>query len=165
MSRYSLRDGRLRVIMMTVAPADLEAPTIAELAAGVDLRGVENDEALAADGINGWEVNVANDPTPDALSYRTGTIPGEETYAESSLEFWRGTASTVIYDASDPGLSVWVSFVEAASPSAAIAAGNDIDTWPARISTRTKLRALNGPAQFRVNFAPQVPTLDGTVAA
>ncbi|HEX9993200.1 MAG TPA: hypothetical protein VGB14_09765 [Acidimicrobiales bacterium] len=164
MSRYSERDGRLRVRFLTAEPADLDAPTVTALNAGVNLMGVKNGEAMAA--INGWEVAGSTMPVPDGLSFQTGNIPSEVTYPESNFEFYRDPDVHTIYDALDEGTAGWVAFVTAASPTAPIAAGDEVDVWPVEVLTRNKLRTLaNEPAKYRVMFSTGVPTLNGVVAA
>lgn len=63
------------------AIANIEAPTRAELDAGINL----SPQIMETDG---WQVNSDSIPTPDLESEFTGSIPGDVTIDDSSLTMY-----------------------------------------------------------------------------
>lgn len=96
MGRHIL-PGLLKAYWLTAAPADLDAPTQAELTAGVDLIGTKGGEALA--DINGFKPSNSVYDTPDYVDAIVGNVGGTSTYPQSSMMFYSDTDSSTIRDA------------------------------------------------------------------
>lgn len=98
MARFTL-PARLVVIWWpTVSqPANLAAPTVANISAGTNLIGNGQGEGLA--NINGFMVQPSTIPVPDYASRTVGTVPGDVTIPDSSLDFWMDDTTRTLYNA------------------------------------------------------------------
>lgn len=98
MARYTL-PGRLKVIYWPTAsqPTSLSAPTQAEIAAGSNLIGTSQGEALAE--LQGWELDPGIIETPDYVSLVVGTVPGAVKVPVSKIGLWLDSTTHTLYDA------------------------------------------------------------------
>lgn len=98
MARFTL-PARLVVIWWpTVSqPANLAAPTVSNISAGTNLIGNGQGEGLAM--VNGFEVQPSTIPVPDYASRIVGTVPGDSTIPDSTLEFWMDDTTRTLYNA------------------------------------------------------------------
>ena len=80
------------------APADPQAPTSAEITAGVDLVGVANGEALVPESVQGFSTTPSQVETPDYVQLEVGKIPGPLSVDDTTLEFYWDDTTNAIYD-------------------------------------------------------------------
>lgn len=148
MGRYNRRSNTGWWLVPTIA--DLDAPTVAEINAGVALH-----EVLAA--MNGFTGDQEDLPVPDVGSTWPKTIPGGETVDASSLTFWAGDddadteevvrAAMVAGDGTEKYV---VQIKRQKTP----AAGEPADVFPVRIKKTNEVHtADNAGAQFMTGFS------------
>lgn len=156
MSRFVL-GGRAKARWLTSLPSTPLAPTQAELDGGTDLIGTPQAEELM--DIQGFAVQPSSIPTPGYAGTLVGNVPGDQTYPDSVLSFYKDTASSTIYSALARGNTGWVAVMYDGQAST-----NEVDLFPATVVSRVRRPALNAPHIFDVNFAIDVP-YEGTQAA
>lgn len=133
----SLADGRLKVIVMSVAPANLAAPTLAELAAGFDASPaiLSNGFTLgpeASDTVD--EKSIADEGNVKVMtaSNFTGSITAFR-YFVTATGVADPTADQLFQAMKEKGVPVWIAkrFTSKAS-AAALAAGDEVSVFEVR---------------------------------
>lgn len=157
MARF-MRLGTARFYWLPAIVSALKKPTVAEVTAGVRI----DDQLLE---INGF--SFANSPIDTrAMSSRyTTQITGEDTSEDSNLVLYQLRAETDTIRAALPkdGVGYMVIFPEG-PVGASVAAGDEVDVWPAAISSNAKIySADNVAAQYRVVFSMTAPPAEDTV--
>ncbi len=151
-------NARLKVQLLTTAPSDFDAPTQAELTAGVDLVGTEQTEELV--GINGWEEQADAVPTGGYASLRVGSLTGPSSYPQSSLTWRKDSTSTTIYSAVAKGSATkWVYFMPDGQSS-----GEEAFGFPVTIDNRRRSLAPAEAHTFTADFS-LTPPYEATQAA
>ena len=112
MARQTFR-GQLALRFLDAAPANLAAPTQAELtvAAGIaDILGVSGADGEGLMSMDGWEISPSSIDVPDAASLNTASIPGEVTLGDASLTYYMDDTTQTIQDlfTADFGLPRWL---------------------------------------------------------
>lgn len=156
MARFTL-PGLIAVQFLSTEPAVPTAPTSAELTAGVELIGTPQSEELAE--IDGWTVQSSTIATPGYAGHRVGNVPGDETYPDSRLAFYKDDTSETIYTALAPGTVGFVAFLRDGR-----GVGNECELFPVTVQSRVRRPARDQAHIFDVNFAISVP-YDGAEAA
>ena len=128
----TLADGRTKLVALTAAPADPEAPTVAELTAGVDLscKILKSDYRLSATGSD--TINEAElCSTGNAVTYGASNYEGTVTvfrYLDAT-----GAPETGEDDAWDAlkakGTTLWLVEREGPEYDSAWAAGDEVDVY------------------------------------
>lgn len=156
MARFTL-PGRLKIRLMTTKPANLAAPTQAELNAGVDVVGNAAGEELA--DFPDWMKSVSTTPTPGYASFSVGNVPGDVSFPNISMTWYKDDTAVAIYDA----------VAESANPRyLAImrdGQGNPKESQILTVIIQNRQRTNNrdGANQFRADMAVQAETV-GTQA-
>jgi len=152
--------GVLAIAQVSTVPADLEAPTEAEIAAGVDLVGTKQGEELA--DLSGWRTEPDVLPTPGYAGTTVGNVAGDETYPASSFTWYKDSSDEVIYGAigtAVTGGDRWVIFMWEGAE-----VGEETETFPCRVISRNRDPARNVPHTFIGNYAIDTPVV-GVVTA
>ncbi|WP_182112888.1 hypothetical protein [Actinotalea sp. JY-7876] len=132
-----------------IAAAATLVYTRAELDAGTEL----TDELA---DLSGWTVTGASIATPDIKRRFTGSIPGRQTAADSSITFYADLKGNDVRKVLTSGMNGNVVFMDGgdvpASPS---------DVFPARVNTVGKVRSVGDAAHqltvgFTITRAPKV---------
>ncbi len=157
MARF-MRRGITRFYWLPAIVSALKKPTVAEVAAGVRI-----DDQLFE--INGF--SFANSPidTPAMSSRYTTQITGEDTSDDSNLTLYQLRSETDTIRAAMPKDSVGFMVIFPEGPvGASVAAGDEIDVWPAVVSSNAKMySADNVAAQYRVVFSMTAPPAEDVV--
>jgi hypothetical protein len=156
MARFTL-SGRIAVRLLATLPADEEAPTVAELNAGINLVGTAQAEELME--FEGFLLEAATIPTPGYASNRVGNVAGDNTYPDSRMSFYKDDTSETIWTALADGETGWVALAWDG-----VVASRDVTLFPARVISRVRRPARDAAHIFDVNFAIDVP-FEGTIAA
>lgn len=156
MSRFVLNE-RFKAVHFASAPADLEAPTAAEIAAATDLIGSTSAEEL--EDIQGFEVEPSDLPMSGFASIKVGTLPGEQTYPASRLSFYVDDTVRTIYSLFGALTNGHVGFFPDG-----ISTGEESYIFPYQVASRVRRVAKNAPAIVDVNMSIQVE-YEGTQAA
>ena len=129
--------------MTDTAPADPNAPTVAEIAAATSILGVPDGEALV--DYPGWNSSISDIDAPDVLTLQTPTIPGPESLGTGSLEYKMDTDSNPISDEFTRGAKKWLI---AAPLSRAGAAGDECSVWQASSNPAHRMIEFSKSQQF-----------------
>lgn len=156
MAQFTL-DGTIEVAFVTTEPASLAAPTAAEIAAGVDVVGSDQNEQL--NEIEGFEEQPTVLPVEGYDSNLVGTVSGQQTVPESKLTFVKDTTVETIWSALSKGTTGWLIFMPYGDST-----GSFCRTFAVTVSSRVPRWGRNVVHLYDVNFAPGVP-VDGAVAA
>lgn len=151
--------GLVRVQFLDTAPANLAAPTITELDAGVDLVG-DTDLGEGIFEMNGFDENVATIPTPDLRSQSIPTIGGDTTYPDSSISYYKDDTDETIYTSQAKGEVGWICICHDG-----IATGKRVDVWPVTVLKRSSPVVRDGAKKFMCTYSHGTPSLDGEIAA
>lgn len=158
MPRFNRR-GQEQVHFVAVI-ANPAAPTVAEIGAGTPLHPVLR--SISGFNFTGEDLDVS-----DMGSTWGKTIPGGDTAADSSMQFYEGDDAADdevdVEGALAKGDSGYVVFIPAGAPVAAARAR----VWPVRVkSNNPDESAENAGATFTVGFSiPDPPVLNAVVAA
>lgn len=136
-------------------------PAVADFATAIEL----SDDIAEVSGFS-----FANSPisTPDMGTTFTKQIEGEDTAADSSLTFYENKdADQTVREGLVKGDSGVMVIFPTGTAGAAPAALDEMDIWPAKVSSNTRTySAGNEAAQFVVNFTiREEPDFDVAVAA
>lgn len=158
MSRY-FRRGTTK-IYYAPSIANLDAPTVAELAAGTEL-GCE-----VAD-IAGFAFKNSPIDVPDMCSTFVKNIPGEDKADASSMTFYEDDASNPIKSLLAKAVEGFVVFFPYGVTGGSPAAGDDCEVWPISVASNTReWKAGNEAAKFMVEFTiTDVPDQDAEMVA
>jgi hypothetical protein len=154
--RYLL-NGRLKMRFLATLPVAPLAPTQAQLNAGVNLIGSQQEEELVE--ITGWEVQTSSIPTPGYAGITVGNVAGEQTYPDSSLTWYKVDTTEVIYSAMDDGVTGYLAFMPDGQ-----GVGKEVDLYPVTVASRPRSPARNAAHTFKANFSVAAP-YKGTQAA
>ena len=156
MSRFTL-PGRMAVRFLSSPPSSLTAPTLAELGAGIDLIGTAQAEELAE--MPGWILNSNDIPTPGYSGHQVGNVPGDETYPNSSMAFYKDDTVSAIYDALVKGATGHIAIMRDGE-----VATEECELFPVTVKSRVRRPARDQAHIFDVNMSIGVP-YDATVTA
>lgn len=156
MGRF-VAEGRMKAVLVTSAPATLSAPTQAEIAAGTDLVGSDQAEALVE--IVGFQVQNNTIATPSYASLTVGNVAGQQTVPDSAMEWYKDDTDSTIYSAVAEGTTGWIILMHDG-----IGAGEECEVWPVSVSTRPRLPQQNAAHRFRANYATGAPVYGTQVA-
>lgn len=156
MARFVL-DGNLDVRFLASLPTDPNAPTQAELTAGVSLVGTKQTEELVE--INGYELQTSTIPTPGMAGLATGNVGGEQTYPDSSIMVYKDDTSELIYASQTQGTTgfYYLSLD-------GLGSGEESEGFPVTVLSRPRAKAAKTGHKFTVNTSVDVP-YDATQAA
>lgn len=154
-----MRKGVTRVFLVPTI-ASLAAPTVAEITAGDELTA-----DIAA--INGFEFTNSPIQVPDMASAFTSQIGGEDTTADSNMEFWEKGTTDATHDALVKGTAGYIVFFYQGTAGASPAANDDCEVWPCVVTSNSRMySADNEAAKYRVAFSlTDPPEQAATVAA
>lgn len=157
MARFTL-PARLVVIWWPDAskPANLAAPSVANIAAGTNLIGSSQGEGLGQ--INGFEVQPGTIPTPDYSGRVVSTVPGDVTIPDSSMSFYMDTTVRVIYNAlivDAPG--VFGFFFDGT------AATKESRLYVATITSKDRSFSRDEGHMFTIGISPSAPVIGAVV--
>lgn len=158
MARF-MRKGTTKVYFVPTI-ASPAAPTVAEITAGTRL-----DTELAA--VNGFE--FANSPiqTPDMATTFTSQINGEDTAADSNMEFYQQkTGTDTVKAALAKGTAGYVVLFDRGTAGSTPAVADKCEVWPVTVASNANMYTTdNEAAKFRVNYSvTSPPTLSATLA-
>lgn len=156
MGRF-VAEGRMKAVLVTAALASNAAPTQAEIAAGTELVGDDNSEAMVE--IIGFQVQNNTIATPSYASLTVGNVAGQQTVPDSAMEWYKDDTDETIYSAVAAGTTGWIILMHDG-----IGAGEESEVWPVSVSTRPRLPQQNAAHRFRANYATGAP-IYGTQAA
>lgn len=141
------------------APTDPQAPTAAEIAAGTDLVGVANGEALVPESVQGFSTTPSQVETPDYVQLEVGKIPGPLSVDDTVLEFyWDDTTNAIYNDAN---------MAEGDTGTIVIGRGAAAtrDAWPVTIQSKdVKFTGNNEAQKWVLNLACGTPNKQYTPA-
>jgi hypothetical protein len=134
-------------------------PTVAEMTAGTNL-----SPQVAA--VTGFE--FANSPiqVPDFANTFTSQIAGEDTAADSNMEFYELTGGTdTVHDALPKGTAGYIVIFYAGTAGASPANADKCEVWPVVVSSNARMyTADNEAAKYRVNYSiTDTPVLSASV--
>jgi len=153
-----MRKGVTKFYFVTAIAA---FPTVSHTEA---IAGVDVTPQLAT--ITGF--NFANTPikTPNMKDVFTPEIPGEDTAAASSLEFYelKGGTTEPIHDALPKNATGWILAFAEGLAGGAPALGDRCDAWPVTVSANSRqYNAGNQAAMYKVDFSITAPPALDTV--
>ncbi len=158
MTRFTL-PGTLGIRFFTggTIPAALNAPTAAEVAAGVNVVGTSDGEGLA--DLQGFVSSPSVIDTPDYVSHEVGTVPGDTTFPQSTLSLYMDDTTRPVYTAMvENTVGVVGLFFDGE------AVGDESLLFPGTVQNRRRRVARDEAHIVDIDFAPSVPTR-GTIAA
>lgn len=140
------------------SPADPQAPTGAEITAGVDLVGVANGEALVPESVQGFSTTPSQVETPDYVQLEVGKIAGPLSVDDTTLEFYWDDTTNAIYDDAN--------MAEGDTGTITINRGGaKSDAWPVTIQSKdVKFTGNNEAQKWVMNLAAGVPNKQYTPA-
>lgn len=103
MTRFS-QQGNIAMEWVVAAPADLAAPTAAEITAATDILGVNGADGEGVVSMAGFKVSPGTIPTPDAAGFPVATIPGPTQLNDCSITYYMDDTTTTIQDLFTIGL-------------------------------------------------------------
>lgn len=156
MARITL-PGRAKMRWLASEPAAPTAPTAAEIAAGVDLIGTGQAEALAE--IQGLILNSTTIPTPDYTSHQVGNVPGDETIADSRLSFYKDDTIETIYTTLVKGTAGFLAVMYDGE-----SVGEEVKVYPATVQSNERRPDRDAANIFDVPLSTSIPYV-GTIAA
>lgn len=150
MARFFRRGKTKFRFVPTIASTSL-IPTAAEVTAGTDLTG-------NVAGVAGFSFSNSPIPVPDMSAVFTGSIPGEDAGADSSLTFYEDTTTNTLQTTLAKGVGGYIVVFFAGTAGANPAAGDKCEVWPI-ISTGPAREYLlsNDPARWTAQFALSAP--------
>lgn len=157
MARFTL-PARLVVIWWTTGaqPANLAAPTGADISAGTNLIGNGQGEGLAM--VNGFEVSPSTFQVPDYASRTVGTVPGDLTIPDSSLEFWMDDTTRTLYNAlALNATGVFGFFFDGTATT------KESRLYPATIISKERSFARDEGAKFTIGVSLSTPSIGAVV--
>lgn len=156
MSRYFRRGVTKIYYAPTVA--NLDAPTVAELAAGTEL-------SCELAEISGF--SFKNDPinVPDFCSVFVKNIPGEDKADASSMTFYEDDTSNPIRSTLAKGTEGYVVFFPYGVTGGSPNTGDECEVWPVSVASSTRMwQAGNEAGKYQVEFTiTDAPDQDATV--
>lgn len=155
-------DAKTRVGYVLGAPADLAAPTVAELNAGLLFH-----KTMTPDGLMGFEVDSASVDNSALDSEFDTTRPGRDSFSGTALQFKKQSGTDTSYNtlAKDTEGTL---FIRRSVPAAqAWAAGDKIESFPITSGQRVRITpAKNEVEKWKsLVFISDDPVLDAVVAA
>ena len=117
-------DGMVRVTWAT-AVANIGAPTVAELNAGMVL-----ENFLTPDGLRGFQAETAAVDTSSLASTFNTSLPGRESYANMGLMLKRQTATDTIYNTLQKGVAGFVVIRRGVLVATAWATAQAVEVYP-----------------------------------
>jgi hypothetical protein len=149
------RRGVSKVVFLGTVPSSLSAPTLAEIAAGVDLSPFISE-------MNGWQLTNTPIRTPNLADTFTSQIDGEETVADSTLTMNDENGASAFRTALPKGTAGWILLAPYG-----ITATKRCEVWPVKSTgINDQYTVGNEPARTVVSFAiTAVPTQTATVTA
>jgi hypothetical protein len=148
--------GTIAIRWLTTAPTTMAAPTQAQLTAGINLVGSNQNEELAE--MDGWNVEPSILPTPGYASNRVGNVTGDQSYGQASMAFYSHLTIRDIWTALADGNTGWVAIMDFGQ-----AATRDVEIFPATVMSRVRRRGDRGVRMYDVNFSIGAP-ISGTQA-
>lgn len=154
------RRGKTKVFFVPTL-ASKTAPTAVQINAGTNLT-----PGIAS--LEGFTFDNSPIPTPDMDSTFTTSIPGEDTAADSRLNFYERTPTTgnpnqaALAKGTTGNIVIFWGGIAGASP----AASDKCEVWPIQSTGyRREYTVGNDPARWSVGFTPtDTPSLDSVVA-
>ncbi len=153
-------DGKTRVSYVP-SVANLAAPTVAELNAGLLLQSL-----ITADGLIGWEAETADVPT-DALdsTFETKTI-GRDSFSGTMLRLKRQAGTDTAFTTLTRGTTGYIVIRRYVTSTTAWAAGQKVNVYPIVCGQTRELQPeANSVARYEVPMKiSDSPELRATVA-
>lgn len=155
----------LNMTFLAEADAPADPPSAAAVITdGIDLIGVANGEALVPESVQGFSVTPSQIDVPDYITLQTGKIAGPLTIDDTTLEFYRDSATNAIYDDATMAEGL-TGYIVIGLGSITPTSGQACSTWPVTIQSKDiKFTGSNEAAKWVLNLAMGVPTKDQTMA-
>lgn len=158
MTRFTL-PNRMTARFFTggTIPANLAAPTAAEVAAGLNIVGTSDGEGMA--DLQGFVSSPSVIETPDYVSHQVGTVPGDTTFPQSTISIYMDDTTRPVYDGMTEGtVGVVGLFFDGE------VVGEESLLFPVTVQNRRRRVARDEAHIADIDVAISVPTL-GAVAA
>ncbi len=152
------RRGKTQVLWLPTIASGTLAPTSAEIAAGSDLTQLLHD-------VKGFSFANKGIPVPNMASSFTGSIPGEDTAADSTLGFYLQKTTNPLRATLAKGTAGFVVLCD--YKIGAIVAADKVDVWNSTVAAIPKQYSLgNDPALWDCEMTHgAVPGIDLAVLA
>lgn len=155
--RYMLKGVAKVHFVPTIA--NKAAPTVAEITAGDDI----TDDISA---MNGFEFSNSPIQTPDLSTTFTNQIGGEDTAADSNMEFYARGTTDLTHDALVKGSAGYIVIFWQGYAGSSHAAADKCEVWPATVTSNSRMYTVdNEAAKYRVNFSLTSPPSQSAVVA
>lgn len=140
--------------------ADPSSPTVAEIAAGIEI-GQEVAE------VSGFQFSNNPIDTPDFESAFVKKAPGEDTAEDSSMTLYDDPTVASIKTALSKGAIGYIVIFPLGIAGSSVAAGDDCEVWPVSIASNTReYTAGNEVARYMVEYTiTDVPEQEAEVQA
>lgn len=157
MARFTL-PARLVVIWWPTGsqPGTLTAPSAANISAGSNLIGNGQGEGLA--NVNGFMVQPSTIPVPDYSSRTVGTVPGDVTIPDSSLDFWMDDTARVMYNLFTVGATGYFGFFFDGT-----ATTKESRIFPTSIISKDRNYARDEGHMFQIGVSLATPSIGAVV--
>lgn len=158
MARF-MRKGTTRFYWVPTIVAPLTSPSVAEISAGTRLDPEISD-------ISGFEYTNSPIDTPDMASAFVSKIPGEDTVADSSINFYELDDANPIRTVLTKGAAGFVVIFPTGTVGATPATADKCEVWPAIVASSSRqYSAGNEAAKYGVVFTLTDPPEEAVVAA
>lgn len=151
-----IQRGNIKIKFLP-AVADVHAPKVAEISAGIDITGDVGE-------LDGWTFNSTQIETPDMATRQTKKIPGPDEAADSSFTLYEDDTSNPLRASLAKNV---VGFIVFTGLKGLVTVGSKVDVFPVQVSGNNRLySAGNEAARFRVQFSIDDEVgVDATVTA
>ncbi|MFL6138800.1 MAG: hypothetical protein ACJ74O_13505 [Frankiaceae bacterium] len=158
---HVLVDGNTRVDWVPTI-ANLGAPTVAELTAGMNLSHI-----LTADGLQGFQPDTAAVDTSALASTFNTAAPGRASFSGQALRLKKQPGSDTTFTTLVRGTTGFIVIRRGVDADTAYAAANKVAVYPSQCGTRKDLDPeANSVQRYDVPvFLTDEPKLDAVVAA
>lgn len=154
-------DAKTRVFLLS-ACADITAPTVAELNAGILAHST-----MTPDGLMGFEVDTAAVDNSALDSDFDTTRPGRDSFSGTALQFKKQSGTDTIYDTCSKDTELFVAIRRSLPAKTAWAADQPCEVFPVTCGQRKRITpAPNEVEKWQsLLFISDDPALDALVAA
>jgi hypothetical protein len=153
-------DGRTRVDWVPTI-ADIEAPTAAEINAGVRV-----SQWMTKDGLVGFQPETADAPTSGIESTFDTAVNGRRTFSGMMLRLKKQTGTDTAYDTLLPDTTGYVVIRRSVAATTAIGSGQKVQVYPVMVGEARWLDPEdNMPERYEIPLKPTAePSLRAEVA-
>lgn len=156
----STTDGRTKVYAVA-SIANIAAPTVAELNAGIDLSGL-----ITPDGLEGFEPDTGDVDNAKLNSTFNSVLPGRVSVSGTQVTMIKQTGTDTVYNTLVYGFATNIVIRRDVTSTTAWTIGDKVETWPSACGEVKNLKpAGNEVHKYTIPLKPSAqPNLRGTVA-